>query len=117
MTGVVAQSFSEVTGLAYFGARYMGAAQGRFTTADPLDFQAEMLTDPQRFNLHAYVRNNPLKFVDPKSEEIELVGNEEERRKILEALRSAVGNQAGRYLQEKQTKTWFGLGNRGTRSA
>lgn len=98
------------TGLDYFGARYFSGAQGRFTSPDPLHFQAEMLTDPQRFNLYAYVRNNPLKFVDPKGEEIELVGSEEERRKILEALRSAVGNQAGRYLQEKQTKTWFGLG-------
>jgi len=98
------------TGLDYFGARYFSGAQGRWTSPDPLHFQAEMLTDPQRFNLYVYVRNNPLKFVDPKGEEIKLVGNEEERRKILEALRSAVGEQAGRYLQEKQTKTWFGLG-------
>ncbi len=98
------------SGLDYFGARYFSGAQGRFTSPDPLHFHAEMLTDPQRFNLYAYVRNNPLKFVDPKGEEIELVGKEEERRKILEALRLAVGNQAGRYLQEKQTKTWFGLG-------
>jgi RHS repeat-associated protein len=98
------------TGLDYFGARYFSGAMGRWTSPDPLHFQAEMLTDPQRFNLYGYVRNNPLKFVDPKGEEIELVGNEEERRKILEALRSAVGNQAGRHLQEKQTKTWFGLG-------
>lgn len=98
------------TGLDYFGARYFSAAQGRFTSPDPLIFQASMLYDPQRFNSYAYVRNNPLKFVDPKGEEIELRGTEEERKKTLDALRSAVGSQAGKYLREKQVKTWFGLG-------
>jgi RHS repeat-associated protein len=83
------------TGLDYFGARYMSSAQGRFTSPDPLnwlpwqqsdgpsfktatdlalardgkignrvDFR-ERLSDPQSLNLYAYVRNNPLRFVDP----------------------------------------------------
>jgi RHS repeat-associated protein len=52
------------TGLDYFGARYYSGAQGRFTSTDPLYFQAEMLADPQRFNLYAYTRNNPLSFID-----------------------------------------------------
>jgi RHS repeat-associated protein len=51
------------TGLDYFGARYMSAAQGRFTGPDePLIDQDP--ADPQSWNLYAYVRNNPLKYVD-----------------------------------------------------
>ena len=52
------------TGLDYFGARYMSAAQGRFTSPDdPLVDQDP--ADPQSWNLYGYVRNNPLRFIDP----------------------------------------------------
>ena len=52
------------TGLDYFGARYMSAAQGRFTSPDePFADQGER--DPQSWNLFSYGRNNPLRFVDP----------------------------------------------------
>jgi len=52
------------TGLDYFGARYMASTQGRFTSPDaPLIDQHT--NDPQSWNLYAYVRNNPLKFIDP----------------------------------------------------
>ncbi|HSU30873.1 MAG TPA: RHS repeat-associated core domain-containing protein [Bryobacteraceae bacterium] len=54
------------TGLDYFGARFYGSALGRFTSPDPVFFQKAMLADPQRWNLYAYVRNNPLALVDPK---------------------------------------------------
>ena len=57
-----------------------------------------MQTDPQRFNLYAYVRNNPLRFIDPKGEAIELFGTEEERQRVLAALQSSVGKDAGQYL-------------------
>lgn len=50
------------TGLDYFGARYMSAAQGRFTSPDPLPGWQK---DPQSWNMYAYGRNNPLKYVDP----------------------------------------------------
>lgn len=30
----------------------------------------EWLSDPQRWNHHAYVRNNPLSYVDPNGEEL-----------------------------------------------
>ena len=83
------------SGLDYFGARYYGSALGRFTSADPIYFQKEMLIDPQRFNLYAYVRNNPLRLVDPTGETIQLTGEtEEERRRELAAIQSAVGNGA-----------------------
>jgi RHS repeat-associated protein len=49
----------------YFGARYYRADIGRFTTVDPVYTWKENLTDPQRWNRYAYVRNNPLRYVDP----------------------------------------------------
>ena len=50
------------TGLDYFGARYLKAALGRFTTVDPAGGR---LAAPQTLNRYAYVSNNPLRFVDP----------------------------------------------------
>ena len=52
------------TGLDYFGARYYGSTQGRFTTPD--DFLNDTnVSDPQSWNLYTYVRNNPVKYIDP----------------------------------------------------
>jgi RHS repeat-associated protein len=53
------------TSLDYFGARYYRADVGRFTTVDPVYTWTENLVDPQRWNRYSYVRNNPLKYVDP----------------------------------------------------
>jgi RHS repeat-associated protein len=92
------------TGLDYFGARYYASQTGRLTSPDPISFQVEMLGDPQRFSRYSYTRNNPLRFVDPKGEAIELLGDEDEREKALAALRSAVGARAGTYLYEKREK-------------
>lgn len=96
---------STVVGLDYFGARYFSGTQGRFTSPDPVHFQASMLEDPQRFNLYAYVRNNPLRFIDPKGEAIELIGDEEVRRKALQALKADVGSRAAQYLYENKVET------------
>jgi len=50
--------------LDYFGARYYSSAQGRFTSPDePLVDQRP--SDPQSWNLFAYVSNNPLIYIDP----------------------------------------------------
>lgn len=59
------------TGLDYFGARYMSAAQGRFTSPDPGPF---IFPDPQSWNRYAYVQNNPLKYIDPTGTTLELTG-------------------------------------------
>lgn len=94
------------SGLDYFGARYFGSSAGRFMSSDPVFFQAEMLTDPQRFNQYAYVRNNPLALVDPKGEAIELTCESTdpgecavERQEQLRAWRALVG-AAGKYLYD-----------------
>jgi RHS repeat-associated protein len=52
-------------GLDYFGARYFSGAQGRFTSADPMGIMEQKVLDPQQWNMYAYVRNNPLRLVDP----------------------------------------------------
>ncbi|MEX2663490.1 MAG: RHS repeat-associated core domain-containing protein [Vicinamibacterales bacterium] len=59
------------TGLDYFGARYYAHRVGRFTTIDPIYTWKENLLDPQRWNRYAYVRNNPLRYVDPDGRAIE----------------------------------------------
>jgi RHS repeat-associated protein len=55
-------------GLDYFGARYFSGAQGRFTIPDPKEFPHD-ITDPQSWNKYGYVRNNPLRLVDPDGED------------------------------------------------
>ena len=53
------------TGLDYFGARYYQSQTGRFTSTDPVLDMKGALVDPQQWNRYVYVRNNPLRYVDP----------------------------------------------------
>jgi hypothetical protein len=46
----------------YYGARYYSAEIGRFVQPDSM---LPDIYDPQQLNRYAYVRNNPLKYVDP----------------------------------------------------
>ena len=52
------------TGLDYFGARYMSAAMGRFTSPDPL-LSSGRPDNPQSWNRFSCVLNNPLRYTDP----------------------------------------------------
>ncbi len=61
------------SGLDYFDERYFSSAQGRFTSPDALIVKKEWLGDPQRWNHYAYVRNNPLRYVDPNGEDLTVV--------------------------------------------
>jgi len=62
-------------------------AHGRFSSPD--DFLNDtFISDPQTWNLYAYVRNNPLRYVDPDGEErIKLGESEEKIKKDLEEAR------------------------------
>jgi RHS repeat-associated protein len=63
------------TGLDFAKARYFSSLQGRFASTDPLYYQVYMAIDPQRFNLYAFTRNNPLKWTDPDGLRLVLRGN------------------------------------------
>jgi RHS repeat-associated protein len=52
----------EDTGLYYYGARYYDPQLGRFIQPDTI---IPDLADPQSLNRYSYVRNNPLKYIDP----------------------------------------------------
>jgi RHS repeat-associated protein len=53
------------SGLDNFRARYNSAQFGRLLSPDPSGLSFADLSKPQSLNLYAYVRNNPLSFVDP----------------------------------------------------
>jgi RHS repeat-associated protein len=53
------------SGLDDFGARYYSSQFGRFMSADPFTVTPGRVVDPQQLNLYAYVRNNPLRHIDP----------------------------------------------------
>jgi RHS repeat-associated protein len=53
------------SGLDNFGARYNASSMGRFMTPDPIHVMKQKFTDPQQWNMYSYVRNNPLRFIDP----------------------------------------------------
>lgn len=57
------------TGLDWFDSRYYHSAQGRFTSPDSFGGR---LVNPQTLNLYSYVRNNPLKYIDPSGHEDDL---------------------------------------------
>ena len=52
------KDYDELTGLYYFNARWYDPQLGRFTSEDPVR---------DGINWYVYVRNNPLKFIDPRS--------------------------------------------------
>ena len=56
------QERDEETDLYYYNARYYDAELGRFASVDPWFGD---IMDPQSLNKFSYVRNNPLRYVDP----------------------------------------------------
>ncbi|MEK6409751.1 MAG: RHS repeat-associated core domain-containing protein [Acidobacteriota bacterium] len=108
------------SGLDYFGARYYSSPQGRFTSVDPhniiLEAQAtaevspqkakaqflNYLASPQQWNHYSYVANNPLVYIDPTGEILELTGSEEERKRAFERVKELVGSKAAGSLYVRE---------------
>jgi RHS repeat-associated protein len=79
------------TGLDYARARYYGAALGRFTGPDNF-LNDTYAYDPASWNLYAYVKNNPLRYVDPTGEIV--TGDmltDEQRKALIEDWRRKTG--------------------------
>jgi RHS repeat-associated protein len=111
------------TGLDFFEARYYASTQGRFTSIDPYNICREAqitaqrdpnkaaaqlgryLLAPQQWNRYVYVANNPLKYVDPSGELLELVGDIDAEFKRIKTL---VGKDAAKllYLRTKDGHTY-----------
>jgi RHS repeat-associated protein len=53
------------SGLDYFEARHYASTMGRFMQPDPLFAIPLHVVSPQRWNMYAYVVNNPTNYVDP----------------------------------------------------
>lgn len=62
--------------LDYAQARMYASKLGRFTTTDPIFIEMKRLSDPQRFNLFLYSRNNPLAYTDPLGMDIKALVDE-----------------------------------------
>ena len=56
------QRYDASTGLYFYNARYYDPQLGRFTQPDTI---VQNPSDPQNLNRYSYVRNNPIRFVDP----------------------------------------------------
>ncbi|MCI0563542.1 MAG: RHS repeat-associated core domain-containing protein [Nitrososphaera sp.] len=79
------------TGLDFFGARYYASTQGRFTSADNF-LNDTHVYDPASWNLYVYVRNNPLRYVDPTGEEIFSTNlSDDEEKKLIADLQNKTG--------------------------
>ncbi len=72
----IGEEYDESTGLSYLNARYYDGARGRFISQDTKFIEMndyDFLFDPQQMNSYSYGRNNPLKYIDPEGEKVELV--------------------------------------------
>lgn len=75
------QERDDETGLDFMQSRYYSSTQGRFTSPDVF-WKDSQVSDPQSWNKYAYVRNNPLKYVDPTGEKATVkIETDEEKKK------------------------------------
>jgi RHS repeat-associated protein len=97
------------TGLDYFRARYFSGTQGRFTNPGPAIIKKARLLDPQRLNLYAYVRNNPLKYVDPDGADLVLADGlkPKQREFLVKSLARLYMTKKGRRDLERADRSPF----------
>jgi RHS repeat-associated protein len=91
------------SGLDNFGARYYTNLMGRFMSVDPFTVTPGRVEDPQQLNLYSYVRNNPLKLVDPTGmliDETQLSEDDLEKWHRIEMI-AAQKDQQGNLLHPK----------------
>ena len=84
--------------LDFFEARYFSWAQGRFTSPDPVVITPERFSDPQQINLYSYVRNNPLRLIDPTGEVLVCTGSGDDDRERCMAVLVEIAGEAGNRL-------------------
>ena len=95
----------------YFGARYYASTMGRFMSPDwsakeePVPYAT--MNDPQSLNLYAYVRNNPLRGVDPDGHEYLITEPTEEDNSQSEtnSSQSVADQQTAQQQEGDQTQT------------
>jgi len=86
------------SGLDYFLARYYSSAQGRFTSPDK-PIADQQAGDPQSWNLYPYVRNDPLKYVDPQGRQRSEMSDD--RKAIAEKRRREAEEERSRRKQRE----------------
>ena len=95
------------TNLYYYKARYYGTEVGRFMSQDPAVYDErvfEMLEDPQSLNTYAYVRNNPILYVDPTGE-YKVKTGEIEKGDTITSITQAVNDALGINVSWKDIAT------------
>jgi uncharacterized protein RhaS with RHS repeats len=87
--------------------------QGRFTSVDPIGATLSRLIDPQQFNRYSYVRNNPLKYVDPDGRDLKLKAGMKKADvdRIIKINVSIYRKASGREALEKMEKSSIPITN------
>ncbi len=107
-----AREFDSETGLQYNRARYYSPAIGRWTSQDPISFQAGDT------NLYRYVRNSPSDAIDPQGLETKEYWVELARKKLgkIKTLDDIIANNvritaayATMYMKDRDAYQWAGL--------
>jgi RHS repeat-associated protein len=87
-----------------FRARYYSSPLGRFMSVDPNN-AGEVDEDPQTWNAYSYVRNNPLRYVDPDGTNVLVCIDGQDK------CHNYTDDQYARLLQEQNGKQGINLPN------
>jgi RHS repeat-associated protein len=85
-----------------FEARFYSSQFGRFISVDPVKVTPGRMQDPQQFNLYSYVRNNPLRYIDPDGEILQISGDVDDAEQQLCQL---IGGDCSRISYNADTNT------------
>jgi RHS repeat-associated protein len=89
------------TGLDFFGARYFTSTQGRLTSPDEF-WKDSQVGDPQSWNKYTYVRNNPLKYIDPEGEKATVtIETDEEHKKAKITVNATIALWTNKEISQK----------------